>query len=56
MRIYFVDRAPDRVVTQGNPDMNTYPLEQLPADKRQLQNFRWIDDRRPHKPLDVFVW
>lgn len=56
MRIYFVDRAPDRVVTQGNPDMSTYPLEQLPADKKQLANFRWIEDRRPMQPLDVFVW
>lgn len=56
MRIYFVDRAPDRVVTFGNPDMNTYPFEALPSDKKQLTNFRWIDDRRPKKPLDVFVW
>jgi hypothetical protein len=56
MRIYFVERAPDRVVTLGNPDMNTYPLDQLPAEKKQLANFKWIEDRRPKKPLDVFVW
>jgi hypothetical protein len=56
MRIYFVDRAPDRVVTKGNPDMNTYPLDKLEAEKKQLANFKWIDDRRPKKPLDVFKW
>jgi hypothetical protein len=56
MRIYFVDRAPDRVVTFGNPDMNTYPYDQLTPEKKQLGNFIWIEDRRPKKPLDVFVW
>ena len=56
MRIYFQDRAPDRVVTYGNPDMSTYPYDKLEAEKRTLANFRWIDDRRPKKPLDVFVW
>ncbi len=56
MRIYIVDRAPDRVVTFGNPDMNTYPYDQLTPEKKQLGNFKWIEDRRPKKPLDVFVW
>ncbi len=56
MRIYFLDRAPDRVVTLGNPDMNTYPYDQLPQDKKQLANFNWIDTRRPKQPLDVFIW
>ena len=56
MRVYFLRRAPDRVVTFGKPDMNTYPLDQLPADKKQLPDFRWIADRRPRQPLDVFEW
>lgn len=56
MRIYFVDRAPDRVVTFGNPDMHTYPYDQLTPDKKQLPDFNWIDNRRPKKPLDVFTW
>lgn len=54
MRVYFVDRAPDRVVTFGNPDMQTYPLEQLPQDKKFLNNFHWFDAERPKKPMDVF--
>ncbi|MCQ2274241.1 MAG: hypothetical protein MJZ86_05550 [Bacteroidales bacterium] len=56
MRIYFVDRAPDRVVTIGNPDMDTYPIGQLDKDKRQLQNFHWFDSERPKSPMDVFLW
>jgi hypothetical protein len=56
MRIYFLDRAPDRVVTYGKPDMSTYPLDKLDEEKRTLDNFKWYDERRPKKPLDVFVW
>lgn len=56
MRVYFLDRAPDRVVTYGKPDMNTYPLDKLETEKRRLNNFHWYEDRRPRKPLDVFVW
>lgn len=56
MRVYFLDRAPDRVVTFGNPDMQTYPLEQLPQDKKFLNNFHWYDTERPKQPMDVFKW
>ena len=56
MRIYFLDRAPDRVVTYGKPDMSTYPLDKLDQEKRTLANFNWLESRRPRKPLDVFVW
>jgi len=56
MRVYFVDRAPDRVVSFGNPDMQTYPLEQLPQDKKFLGNFNWFDAERPKQPMDVFKW
>lgn len=56
MRIYFKNRAPERVVTSGKPDMHAYPLDKLDAEKRTLQGFRWLDARRPKSPLDVFVW
>lgn len=47
IRIYFQDRRPVRLVTMGDPDMQTYPLDMLPADKKTLPGFRWIVDRRP---------
>ncbi len=56
MRIYFVDRAPDRVVTFGTPDMQTYPMELLPQEKKFLTDFHWFDVERPKKPMDVFRW
>lgn len=56
MRVYFVDRAADRVVTMGSPDMDTYPLDKLESEKRKLSNFHWYESQRPRKPLDVFLW
>ena len=56
MRIYFLNRAPDRVVTYGKPDMSTYPYDKLDEGKRTLSDFHWLDERRPKKPMDVFVW
>lgn len=57
MRIYFDStRAPVRVVTYDNPDMQTYPMGMLPAELKRLPDFKWLPERRPRKPEDVFVW
>lgn len=56
MRIYFKNRAPERVVTSGSPDMHAYPIGKLDPEKRTLQGFRWLVGRRPKTPMDVFVW
>lgn len=55
MRIYFADRAPDRIVTQGNPDMHTYPLDKIEEEKKFLNHFEWRDAERPYRPMDVFI-
>lgn len=55
MRIYFTNRRPNRVVTFGNPDMQTYPYDKLPADQKQLQGFEWLQAHRPQKSSDVFM-
>jgi lipopolysaccharide export system protein LptA len=57
MRIYFdTARAPERVVTYDNPDMQTYPVMSLPEEKKRLQGFKWLTAKRPRKPLDIFRW
>lgn len=57
IRIYFdTTRAPSRVVTYGKPDLQTYPLSLLPDEWRRMKDFRWLANRRPRKPEDVFVW
>lgn len=56
MRIYFVDRKPDRMVTYGSPDMHTYPPSQLPKEWRRLTGFLWMAEKRPKNRHDVFKW
>ena len=57
MRIYFdTARAPARVVTYDKPDMQTYPVSMLPDEWKRMKDFRWLANRRPRKPEDVFVW
>lgn len=57
IRIYFDStRAAERVVTYDKPDMQFYPIGQLPEDLRRLKGFEWRSARRPRQPGDVFVW
>ena len=57
MRIYFDStKAASRVVTYDKPDMQTYPVMQLPEELRRLPDFRWRPESRPRRPEDVFVW
>ncbi len=57
IRIYFDStRAPSRVVTYDKPDMQTYPVQQLPDEWRRLDGFQWMPECRPRKPEEVFVW
>ncbi len=57
IRIYFdTTRAPSRVVTIDKPDLQTYPVLQLPEEWRRLKDFNWQALRRPRRPEDVFVW
>lgn len=57
MRIYFDStHAASRVVTYDKPDMQTYPVKDLPEELKQLQDFRWLTARRPRSPEDVYKW
>lgn len=54
MRIYMENRQAKRVVTMGDPDMHTYPLQLLPAEKSRLKDFKWQEEMRPKNRHDVF--
>ncbi len=57
IRIYFdTTRAPVRVVTYEKPDMQTYPVWDLPEEWKQLPSFKWLSGRRPRSPEEVFLW
>ncbi len=38
------------------PDAVLYPPDELPEGERMLQNFRWLDYRRPLDKTDIFEW
>lgn len=44
------------IIYQVNPEGATYPRNHLPTDKQKLKGFEWRWERKPFKPLDVFVW
>lgn len=55
IRIYFNEnREPSRIVTYNNPDMTTYPIKDLPEDKKTLKGFKWCHDRRPLHVNDIY--
>lgn len=38
------------------PESTLFPPNELPADQRLLQNFEWLEHRRPVSKEDVFNW
>jgi hypothetical protein len=32
----------------------TYPFRQIPADKKELRNFKWQENRRPKTKYELF--
>ena len=55
IRIYFNEnRGPSRIVTYTNPDMTTYPIKDLPEDKKTLKGFKWCHDKRPLHVNDIY--
>ncbi|MBL0146617.1 MAG: LPS export ABC transporter periplasmic protein LptC [Chitinophagaceae bacterium] len=52
--IYFVKKELNKVKFVNNVDGVMYPLRQIPADKKELKNFKWWDYRRPKNKLELF--
>lgn len=56
MRIYFLNGKMNRLLSYVNPDMHTYPVDQLPDEYYRLHGFGWFHNRRPKNRHDVFIW
>ncbi len=52
--IYFVKKELNKVKFVNNVDGVLYPVRQIPGDKKQLKNFKWLDQRRPKNKLELF--
>lgn len=52
--IYFVDSQLNKVVYRQGAQGVNYPIRQIPADKKKVENFNWQKDRRPKTKFELF--
>lgn len=52
--IYFVKKELNKVKFVNNVDGVMYPMKDIPADKKELRGFKWLDKRRPKNKLELF--
>ena len=52
--VYFVEKELNKVKFINNVDGVLYPIKEIPADKKQLKGFKWLDNRRPKTWLELF--
>ena len=52
--VYFVKKELNKVKFINNVDGVLYPMKDIPADKKELKGFKWLDKRRPKNKLELF--
>jgi lipopolysaccharide export system protein LptA len=52
--IYFVKKELNKVKFVNNVNGTLYPIEQIPTDLKFLNNFKWMDNKRPKSKLELF--
>ncbi len=52
--VYFVKKELNKVKFINNVDGVLYPIKEIPADKKELKGFKWLDNRRPKSWLELF--
>ncbi len=52
--MYFDKDGLKRVSWVNGVEGTTFPMNQIPEDKKTLRNFKWLDDRRPKTWLELF--
>ena len=55
LRMYLKDRKLEKVWTPKTSG-TMYPLNQIPADRKQLPGFEWYNYVRPLDRYDIFNW
>jgi hypothetical protein len=54
--IYLRDNKISRVVYTTKPDGTYYPLAMFPSEEARLSDFKWLEEWRPLKWEDIFIW
>jgi hypothetical protein len=52
--VYFVKKEVNKVKFVNDVNGILYPMKDIPADKKQLKGFKWLDSRRPKHWLELF--
>lgn len=52
--IYFINKELNKVKFVNDVNGTLFPIRDMPADKKQLKGFRWLDSRRPKNKLELF--
>ncbi|MEJ8844487.1 OstA-like protein [Lacibacter sp. H375] len=53
--MYFKERSPQKVKFTSSVKGTTFPIRQLPEDQKKLQNFQWLENKRPKNKLELFL-
>lgn len=56
LTIYLKQNKISKVVYTSKPDGTFYPLFMFPAEEARLSDFKWLENWRPLRWEDVFVW
>ncbi len=52
--IYFIEQALQKVIFRSSVTGTIWPIQQKDPREMRLQNFRWLDERRPKTKFDLF--
>ncbi|MEO5650731.1 MAG: OstA-like protein [Ginsengibacter sp.] len=52
--LYFKKEKLKKVLFVNEIKGNMYPMNQIPADQKELKDFKWLDSRRPKNKLELF--
>ena len=54
--IFLKDNKISRVIYTTQPDGTYYPLSMFPAEEAYLSDFQWMEQWRPLRWEDIFIW
>jgi lipopolysaccharide assembly outer membrane protein LptD (OstA) len=54
--IYMKDNKPKDIVLLVKPEGTLYPMDQIAKEDMFLKDFKWLDNIKPKRKEDIFVW